>query len=137
MLIKIGSSYLVPGEIAAAHHEPARAKDPEYIEVILRSGESVYVTCSAEEFEGELRCAGLLFDPANQAFGPLTKLGSSWVQISEISGAAWFPASEDVEENVYITLRSGVQFCVFCSQEEFEAAARESGCMSESPDDEA
>lgn len=60
MLVKIGSAFIDPAEIAAARHEPATSLDPEYISITLRSGECALINCSMEEFEAALKSAGLL-----------------------------------------------------------------------------
>lgn len=63
MLIKIGSAYVDPAEIAAATYLAATELDPERFEVTLRSGEWVTVYCSAAEFKAALIDAGVIEEP--------------------------------------------------------------------------
>ena len=60
MLIKVGSAYVDPAEIAAATYFDATQLDPERFEVTLHSGEWVTVYCSAAEFEAALIDAGVI-----------------------------------------------------------------------------
>ena len=63
MLIKIGSAYVDPAEIAAATYWAATELDPERFEVTLHSGEWVTVYCSPAEFEAALIDAGCIENP--------------------------------------------------------------------------
>lgn len=63
MLVKIGTSYVDPAEIAAAEFFAADTLDSDRVLVTMRGGDGVCMSCSMEEFEAAMIQAGVLSAP--------------------------------------------------------------------------
>lgn len=101
MLIKIGSAFVDPAEIAAATYWAATELDPERFEVTLHSGEWVTVYCSAAEFEAALIDAGCIENPYPEDEDPPAMTEDELDELRTLSSDGFGFLARDYDRRLY------------------------------------